>query len=385
MFTLTTFAELCKIYPTWADLSKHLVTDGGLRIIESDDNLAIIRYTNANSSRVGVVSDFTKPYVTNFRSVVWNKTTNRPVSVAPVKASEFSETSEDVSVSEFLDGTMIQAWLEDQDPKIATRTSLYAKGTFYSARSFADLFGDVFPEGSSEFLKTVLKPNQFISFVLQHRDHKTVAPVPVNRVYVTYVGSVLEDGTVTMSSSPTDWPARLVSYAPKMYEESANLSESKNLLQQYQEGYQWQGLVFQDKLSSRRWRLRNPDYLDVRSLRGGEATDMARFLRLRKSGEVKKYLSYFREDGNCMWELEQLIRNRTADLYTAYIDMNKVKSKTMRDLPYCLRPHVYALHGEYLKLKVPILKQTVVDYVNALPVDAQLKLISSTMASAPSQ
>jgi hypothetical protein len=67
--------------------------------------------------------------------------------------------------------------------------------------------------------------------------------------------------------------------------------------------------------------------------------------------------------------------------------MNKLKTKTMKQLPYCLRPHVYALHGLYLASLpkdgsrapadkvVPILKQRVVQYVNDLPLDEQLKLM----------
>jgi hypothetical protein len=63
--------------------------------------------------------------------------------------------------------------------------------------------------------------------------------------------------------------------------------------------------------------------------------------------------------------------------------MNKLKQKGMRDLPYCLRPHVYALHGLYLKsVKTqasPIIKETVIGYVNALGLEDQFKLLSSPL------
>jgi hypothetical protein len=146
-------------------------------------------------------------------------------------------------------------------------------------------------------------------------------------------------------------------------------------------------MVFQDLTSGRRWRLRNSAYMAVRALRGAEANPMERFLRLRSQGTMKKYLENFRDESNQMWAFEQTLRQRSQELYMAYNEMNKLKTKTMKQLPYCLRPHVYALHGLYLASLpkdgsrapadkvVPILKQRVVQYVNDLPLDEQLKLM----------
>jgi len=145
-----------------------------------------------------------------------------------------------------------------------------------------------------------------------------------------------------------------------------------------QKAHTWQGLVFQATDSAKRWRMRNSAYMAARALRGSESNAMERFLRLRAAGDTKKYLSYFREESSSLWDLEQLFRKRTIDLYTAYSDMNKAKTKGMRDLPYCFRPHVYALHGKYLATlpnPVAVVKQTVVDYVNHLPLEEQLKIL----------
>ena len=426
-FTLTTFAELCTKYATWDSLKAYLISDEGgkLRIIEPENShLAIVRYTKG-------VSNFSKPHVADFRSVVWNKTTNRPVSVAPVKAvDDMPPADVTVRVSDFVDGTMIQAWVEDgaaaagasvgagagaapgAAPQLATRTSLNARGTFYSKRTFAEMFDDALKNsgGSQKFLESVLQPGQFAasgsssrlgamfsSFVLQHKEHKTVAPIAYNRVFCICTGSVSEDGTVTFNTSPDGWPERLRSYAPECYAESDTLSQPRKMLTDHQsQGYTWQGLVFQDLASSRRWRLRNPSYTVVRSLRGAEADPVARFIRLRAASQTKQYLSYFREESNEMWGYEQLLRQRTSDLYTAYNEMNKLKQKSMKDLPYSLRPHVYALHGQYLaslpkngvddgKHAIPVLKQVVIDYVNKLSLEDQVKLMGPLVLPQPMQ
>lgn len=440
-FTLTCFADLVAKYDSWDSLRTFLTSDEGgkLRVIEpvakalgqsqdaNADNV-IIRYTKD-------VSNFSLSYVPAFRSVVWNKKTNRPVCVAPVKAHEITEISSgcEVRVMDFVDGTMINAWKSnDGDPtswselvsnessKIASRSSLGANCKFYSERSFADLFDDALTasvalgqgqgqsqgqsqsqaqtQGKSQvtkaFLDSVLKVGEFASFVLQHKEHKTVSPIPYNRIYVTYFGKIDEKGVVSMSC--TEMPERLASYLPEVFDANLVLPNpdegSKTMHTMVRgacggRGYYWQGLVFQDTTTSRRYRLRNPEYTIVRALRGSESNLMERFLRLRTAGKTKQYLSYFREESAQMWELEQALRTRTTDLYTAYIEMNKLKQKGMRDLPYCLRPHVYALHGLYLKsVKTgakSIIKDTVIGYVNALAVEDQLRLLSAKLTVPP--
>ena len=156
-FTLTCFRDLCAAHPTWADLSSYLVSEAGgkLRVVEpKESSLAIIRYTKG-------VSNFELEHVRAFRSVVWNKDTNRPVCVAPVKAEKGEpEAATSLLVSDFVDGTMINAWrtAAGGDAQIATRTSLNAVGTFYSSRNFSELFNDALKQvgGTRNFLTLFL-------------------------------------------------------------------------------------------------------------------------------------------------------------------------------------------------------------------------------------
>jgi hypothetical protein len=376
-YSISTFSELAAKYPSWEELRAYLTSaeGGSLRVVEPSENEAtvIIRYTKG-------ISDFSLTHVPHFRSVVWNKLTNRPESVAPVKASEGMPEASDklLRVSDFVEGTMIQAWKDASgNLRIATRTSLGAKGTFYSPRSFSELLNE-----SLDFsLDSMLGPNDFISMVLQHKEHKVVAPIAKNRVFVTHYGDVAADGKVIFYYDANTWPNNLASYEPQVYE--ANQGDAKAIFQKVQnKSHTWQGLVFQSMISSKRWRMRNPAYMTARALRGSEATAMERFLRLRAAGETKKYLGYFREENGTMWNLEQLLRQRTLDLYMAYCDMNKLKTKGMRELPYCFRPHVYALHGKYLSTlpkPVPVIKQTAIEYVNGLSIQEQLKLLQGSL------
>jgi hypothetical protein len=388
-FTTTVFSELVNKYSSWDALRIFLMSaEGGkLRVLAPEnDDFAIIRYTKG-------VSDFSVAHVPLFRSVVWNKVTNSPVSVAPFKALQGNPTANTpVRVTDFVDGTMFHAFRTETGVRIATRTSLDARGTFYSSRSFAELFDDSFKAlgGTTAFLESLLVVGEFASFVLQHPEHKTVAPLAQPRVYVTYFGRCVAGADVLMTALPSEWPQRLASYAPQVFEEEKSFADSKDAFHLMRSkstslGFTWQGMVFQDLASGNRWRLRNSAYVAVRTLRGSEANSLERFVRLRAQGNMKKYLEHFRDESNQMWAFEQTLRQRTQELYTAYNEMNKHKTKTMKQLPYCLRPHVYALHGLYLASLpkdgtraanvTPILKERVVAYVNDLPLDEQVKLL----------
>ena len=353
------FADLCIRYPTWELLRCYLTSaeGGSLTCIDKIDK-AILRYTKG-------ISDFTKPHVGKFRSVVWNTVTNRPISVAPAKSSGGDiEFTEDMRVSEFLEGVMIQGWNEEE-PWISTRSSLGAMGNFYSKRSFADLFNEA---GGFDLLSSIPK-GSCASFLLQHPEHKCVSKVPYPRVYVICIADI-HDTDVTFKYDPLEWPVRFMSYAPIEYEK---MEDAMSTFHSYRGEHTWQGMVFQNSIG--RWRIRNPEYNLVHGLRGLEAGDLDRFLRLRMNKLLQAYLVYFGEERELMWKYEKDIREKTAELYKAYCDLHKSKIITMRDISYSLRPHVYALHGNYIKNKVAIVKSTVVEYMNSLDLLDQKRLI----------
>jgi hypothetical protein len=370
--------ELTQQHSSWDELSSYLQSEAGgkLRIIGfPTHNLAIIRYVKG-------VSDMSKEHVRMFRSVIWDTETNRPICVAPVK-SESTKLSPpeggDYWVSEFVDGVMINVFRHgDKDAQIATRTNIGAHNTFYSEKSFARLFEEATPKDIN--WTTLLQPNQFVSFVLQHPEHNSVSHVRHPRIFATQFGSVEASGDVKIHISPEHWPTALRGFAPFHY--------SKYCLEAIPvfRSYKFKGYVVQTIDSYHRYRIVNPDYNAVRDLLGSESNPVNRFLRLRKEGQVKEYLNYFREESKEMWDLEQTFRQKTHDVYQAYCDVNKAKTKTMKDIPIPFRTPVYKLQGQYLaslpkpgedKQPVPVRKDTVVAFVNGLTVEEQAGILQA--------
>jgi hypothetical protein len=384
-FHLNSFVDLIKTYPSWETLKAFLVSaDGGsLRVLDtSNPSYSIIRYVKGKS-------DFTKSWVREARSIVWDVSSNRPVCFAPIKAEKLFPPKDlsGIIISDFVDGTMINAFRPSNGPSIiTTRTSLGADTAFYDFYSNPPLkFSQMFDEalsgfgGYQKFLDTVLSPGHFASFVLQHPANRIVAPIPQPRIFVIQFGSVKEDGSASVSAEHTSFPVSLLPFVPRSYSSDVDFKAlcKKN-------GYMWQGLVFQDS-SPRRWRLRNSSYTAVRVLRGAEACGFERFLRLRREGQIKEYLKTYRDESKMMWAFETLFRTTTQTLYDSYVDKNKLKKKQMKEIDLPLRPHVYALHGKYLASAhnaegqtgtvVPVTKEVVIAYVNALTIEEQRKLV----------
>ena len=195
------FKELVEKYSTWDDMRKYLESeDGGLfRIADKneDTGYSLIRYEKGSSK-------MDLPHSKWFRSVVWNTKTNRPVCVAPPKASaqEFSfKTLKELSdagivCQELLDGFMINCFrvAGDKTLHITSRSKLNAAGKFYSDKSFRELFMEAYMNTSEcpHYSETIIQDNSsdihspdsskgevavFYSFLVQHKEHRIVKSI----------------------------------------------------------------------------------------------------------------------------------------------------------------------------------------------------------------
>jgi len=377
------FADLRKKFPSWAELSTFLRSaEGGRLMIVGTGPKVIIRYDKKTS-------DFSLPATHAFRSVIWDTVTNIPVSVAPFKASTEMSTSANL-VQEFVEGVMLHAYqaYEDTNIHLSTRTKLGANTHFYAKRDFSSLVQDT-PEytllgkaiptpGSPEHT-----PYTFASLVLQHPEHRIVGVPPAPRIYIVSLGCVHVDGTVEILENPATWPPEAQKMAPTQYsfDESRSLDLTfANLQHTY--GWQWQGLIIKNTTTLQRWRTRNPLYTPVRDLRGSEADSYARFLRLRSAGQLPLYLTYYPEESQQIYQLEDKISEQTFELFREYNGVHrgpKADRKSLKDVGWPLNNHVYKLHGLYTHQLKPagltLTLENVTQYVNALPTLKQRALL----------
>lgn len=391
VYTLSVFSTLREQFPQWVALREYLESaDGGnLRVIDTDnEHIHIIRYDKAST-------DFQKPHVQWFRSVVWDARTNLPLCVAPPKAQNgLPETVEDSALrwEQFLEGVMVNAYKttdmpDDLPPQLVTRSRLGATGTYYSQRPFSALLQDAVHECGTTVTEllgrmpdtTVGEVAVFASLLLQHPEHRIVAQLERPAVYSVHRGRVLATGEIVIDEEMVDHglpalnaptkpasPLTLESVGPWMTAEAER------------RGWQWQGIVLKDGKGGR-WRLRSTPYSMVRTMRGDTPRQDVRFLQLRGRNLVDTYLFYYPEEKAAFRRLEQEVRAVTLNLYNAYVVSHITKSVPFQELPAHWRPHVYSLHGQYLgSLRAQgffMRKKEVIEYVNHLPIPRLLHLM----------
>ena len=350
-FSVSYFKTLCEKYSNWAEMKAYLESEK-LRVLE-EDGTAVIRYEKAQD---------TSDSVGAWRSVVWDTAKNVPVCVAPFRAKEgLPPTGVKLSSTEdFVDGFMVNAWLSGSNLQVATRTKVGGDNTYYSEKTFRQLFEEAVaasPLKTMEALRVALAAvladvsggmSAFASFVVMHPEHRIVAKVASPKLYVVHTGYSDEQGAVQIAERSVNWPEafaklQISSYPQRQFKEEEDV---KAFLESTaaERGWRWKGLVFKDGQGGR-WRMCSATYLKLRQLRGSEATGLERFFRLRAQRNVVDYLKHYTEERDQFWQYETEMRQKTADVLAAYVDVHKAHAVKFKELPEAMRPAVFLLHN----------------------------------------
>jgi hypothetical protein len=368
MSTLSTFSSWISKYNTWSDLKAWLQeSEPGIDIIESEDSAyAILRNSKDKDGEAALAEDSVSETAQVCRSVVWDTKTNLPCCVAPFAARRDQKTPMDVPLrlEDFVEGVMINIFRVrgDKETHVSTRSKLDADGTFYSERSFRELFEEAMDAKQTsldQIEKIIGEPSEtvaatFVTMVLAHPEHRVVRTVEQANLWAIYRGTIANDGTVTFYTEgkilcveglPLSW-------RPKTYSLTFKATEFSDLKTKFEEikatkPWFWQGLVVHSGLQ--RWRFRNGEHDRVRKeLRGTESNSFGRFLRLRSQKRVQEYLRIYQEDNNDFKGFEADYRLATKKLYAWYCKVHKEHSVAFKALPKSVQPLVFDLHKFYL-------------------------------------
>lgn len=368
MSSLNTFASWVSKYNTWPELKAWLqAEEPGIDIIESEDSAyAILRNSKEKEGEAAIAEDAVSEAGQLCRSVVWDTEANLPCCVSPFAARRDQKIPSDTSVrlEDFVEGVMVNVFRArgDAETHVTTRSKLDADGTFYSERSFRELFEEAMDAkrtSLNEIEKLIGAPSDsvaatFITLVLAHPEHRVVRTVEKANFWAIYRGTVANDGTVTFYTE--DLP---VAWRPKTYSltfkgEFAELKAKFDEIKATKPWY-WQGLVVHSGLQ--RWRFRNSEHDRVRrDLRGTESNSYGRFLRLRSKKRVQEYLRIYQEDNQDFQGYEQDFRAATKTLYAWYCKCHKEHSVVFKSLPKSVQPLVFDLHKFYLSVLRPAAK-----------------------------
>jgi len=359
--TLPLWKELAERYPEWPVLQAFLESEEGgfLRISDQTDELCIIRYDKATSRQE-------VPHVRWFRSVVWDKVRNVPVSVAPPKAtvepfpyaSRKEAREAGIVWEEYVDGFMIQCFRRVGDPvlHLTSRSSLDASGTFYSPIPFRVLCLEAVEAMGWNLEEMVREPDEekgevsvSLSLVVQHPAHHRVTPVTVP--WVGCVHSTVTDvnGVVHLQNEFPSWNESEGEDVDQGVEDEEAGDSVASWIRNIHHSRPWsfRGLVAKDA-TGQRWRFPSEKYTAVRSLRGNEVRPLDRYARLLTQNLGTIYLEYYPEDIQVFSLFTVFMNDIVQTIHEWYLSLFIHKRVTWADVPVVYRSHLYAIHGLYL-------------------------------------
>jgi hypothetical protein len=305
-----------------------------------------------------------------YRSVIFKN--KKVVCFSPPKSISYTAFREkhlisSVVVDEFLDGTMINVFYDGETNEwvIATRSIIGAKCTFYSQKTFHDMFH----ETNIDYVK--LNKTYCYSFVLQHPDNQIVTPFVTPVLYLIAVYHISEIGITEVHATNhciTDFLTPST-FTFSSYEEAEQFVQLQS--------YTFKGLML--KINGERTKIRNLAYENVKKLRGNSASPLYTYLSIRSTPQQTEYEKYF--PNHLFPFYEKQLTHLILSLHSLYMECFIKKMKPLKEYNQPFKQHLYELHMTYLhqlrQEKKCITRHEVKKYVIGLPPAVVVTLIST--------
>lgn len=345
----------------------------------------------------------------NYRSLIVNLSSKKVATFSPTKSLNLDGLSDSNMINtraeEFVEGTMVNLFYDEevQTWDIATRSTVGGNVKFY--RDVPKTFNALFEEACVACglnIEDNFNENYCYSFVLQHPENRIVTPFNKPGLYLVgaYSFEEVEENDKKMihvngfdfnNDDLLDKNMKIVKeYVisntgvkfPFIYNETSHTKMS--YIEHYASSntdYSIVGVVFKDlKDPFIRYKARNPNYEDVRRMRGNQSKGQYTYLELRKSGNMTKYLKLYPEDKNKFNVYRDQVHKFTYALYNNYVKCYIKKEKPLGEWPKQYRIHMYNIHqkylSEYVNHKKSIMLTDVIYYFNELHPSQQMALLN---------
>ena len=293
---------------------------------------------------------------------------------------------------EFIEGTMINLFYDEDvnEWELCTRSSVGGKIAFYKhdirddKKTFRQMFLECTNKCNLNFES--LNKQWCYSFVMQHPRNRIVTPILEPTLFLVKIYKITntettksvceiemnEEYKINMKSlSDISFPVR---FTFDSYEKLQEVWAS------HKTDYRTVGVVVYHKDSGHRMKMRNPNYENVRKLRGNQPKIQYHYLNLRKEGKIKEYLKYYPESKNAFNEFRDMLHMFTRILFQYYVECYIKKTKPLKEYPGQYRTHMFKLHEKYLEelkeQKKYVNFGVVMEYVNALHSSQQMFAIN---------
>ena len=271
-----------------------------------------------------------KPWLNHCRGLVVDYVNNKVVFCPPIK-SRAIKNFDDIanmtvdSISELVDGTMINLFHFNGDWLMSTRSNIGCKNQWSSDINFRDMFDECSPKFDFGSLN---KENTY-SFVMRHTKNRIVIPVEKNQLYL-----------VEMKKN------NLTSDLPESDHYLTNQPINENNLTK-DIGYLFKGYNIIKDNNRYKWLTDDSKFIEM--IKPNTNNHLLNYLQLRNSGHLTNYLRYFPENRHIYDNFRNKVHELTKQLQHYYRNTFIYKNIEKSDIPYVLKPFVHELHGVYLR------------------------------------
>ena len=350
-------------------------------------------------------------YLSKFRSLVVRN--NKLLVFSPEKSLNFDtfskkyENIDECWMEDFIDGTMINVFYDNINNtwEIATRSTVGGNIVFfndiknysffecdnqfqhYNNITFRSMFFETC--GANNFDLNSLDINYCYSFVMQHPFNRIVTPVQTPLIYLVKVYEIdntsfpivyiKEKNILELVNQPPYIFANTNVKLVNKYPFNTSLNELQIYYNNKLAPFHSVGTIIYNK-DGTRTKIRNPNYEEVRKLRGNQPKLQYNYLLLKKENKIKEFLYYYPEHVLLFNKFKLLIFDYTNELFTNYIGCFIKKHKHLKDYPFQYKNHMYHIHQKYISDLKPnnkvVDKKVVIDYVNSLHPAQQMFVIN---------
>ena len=327
------YDSLTTLFPTVEGLFSYLRSPaGGLHTVieEGDDGLALIHYDKRFSTVRG-----------SLRSIVWNKTTNKPICVSPGYGHKFSVAIDrclepgSFTVEEFVDGVMINQFHDGTRWRLASHTQIDATTSFFGKRPFAELFNETFT--SLGLTTDLLTPGVSYSWVLQHPEERVVVAPAYGIPTLTLVSTYPTVAAETLG--PMLATFQVAKYDLTTLEEVKNFVEAEGRRRRHL----FKGVVLKTA-DGERYKLRSNEYDAVRFLRGNQAKRPFTWLSLWSAGQLPTYLRFYPEEQCDADAVIAKFKEITQEAHTMYLKVYRQRELPLGQAPQKFRKLLWDAH-----------------------------------------
>ena len=278
----------------------------------------------------------------------------------------------EVYCEEIIEGTMINIFFDKEKDNwnIATKSSVGGKIKYFQDQpKFNELFEEI-----CDFLKldlNELDKTLMYSLVMQHPKNRIVLPINDMKLYLIAIYRIEELEIYEIPRENYNL-LNLDKIFCKLWFPYRFTGESYERLQSDFGSINTHIFCVGTMIKSvdgTRTKIINPNYKNVKDLKGNNSKLQYQYLCLRKQNKVKDYLYYFPEAKLEFSKFRKQLHDYTNELFTNYINCFIKKDNELKNYGLNFRIHMYNLHQKYISIKENngyINKNYVINYVNSL-------------------